>query len=266
MCSLSIRSPSVFAALLSATALGSGATWALPDAQAVESSSLELGAGYAAFPQGGLGLVRAALTAPLGDRVSGSLIAHSWHAPGLPHQRFAIGGLSYRRALNPSFALAPFIQSVLFDGGGALDRRLTARWSGDRGSPHGAGRVTCRSPIGLKSFVSHPVDRSLTLLGAFDLLLATEAGISWTGWRDQTLRLGLAGTLIRIHHQAMIFGQQITSQVATAMGSGFWADRLAHRLVAFQQDYHRTGIQITKNTKLYACRYLRDDRFVHIPT
>ena len=219
MCSLSIRSLSVFVALISATASGSGATWALPDAQAVESSSLELGVGYAAFPQGGLGLVRAALTAPLGDRVSGSLIAHSWHAPGLPHQRFAIGGLSYRRALNPSVALAPFIQSVLFDGGGALDRRLTARgglaieltsrrWRGDLSLPL----------VGVKSFVSHPIDRSLTLLGVFDRLLATEAGVSWPGWRDQTLRLGLAGTLIRIHHQAMIFGQQITSQVAT-MGS-----------------------------------------------
>ena len=126
MCSLSIRSLSLFAALFSATALGSGATWALPDAQAVESSSLELGVGYAAFPQGGLGLGRGALTAPLGDRVSGSLIAHSWHAPRLPHHRFAIGGLSYRRALNPGLALAPLIQSGLFAGGRAPHPRLTA--------------------------------------------------------------------------------------------------------------------------------------------
>ena len=57
---------------------------------------------------------------------------------------FAIGGLSYRRALNPSFALAPFIQSVLFDGGGALtaasrrwssDRLTSRRWRGDLSLP-----------------------------------------------------------------------------------------------------------------------------------
>ena len=224
MFSSCIRSFSLFfAASWGATAAASGPTWALPHAEHIDQPSLELNAGYAQFPQGGLALGRVDLEAPVTKNLSGALIAHQWMALGQLNQRFFIGSLRYRMDLTAQLAIAPFVQSVYFDGGGALDRRLSARtglavqrsgknWLWDLSIP----------VIGAKSFTTHPTDSSWSLLGVLDLLLATETGITWVGWRNHRVRLGLAGTLMRLSYETTLKKQRVNAQVAT-MGSHSFA-------------------------------------------
>ena len=215
-----IRNFSVlFIGFYSAAAVAAGPTWALPHAQEINRSTLELNAGYAQFPQGGLALARVDLEAPITKHLSGSIVAHEWMALGLLNQRFIITGVRYRMDVSKQLALAPFVQSVLFDGGGALDRRLTARsglavqgrttnWALDLSIPI----------VGVKNFPTHPTDTRWSPLGIFDLLLATETGITWTGWTNHELRLGIMGTLVRLSYRTTIKDQRFNAQLAS-MGS-----------------------------------------------
>ena len=207
------------AASWGATAAASGPTWALPHAERINQPSLELNAGYAQFPQGGLALARVDLEAPVTKNLSGALIAHQWMALGQLNQRFFIGSFRYRRDLTDQLAIAAFVQSVYFDGGGALDRRLSARtglavqrtgknWLWDLSIP----------VVGAKRFTTHPTDSSWSLLGVLDLLLATETGITWAGWQNHHIRLGLAGTLVRLSYRTTIKNQKVNAQLAS-MGS-----------------------------------------------
>lgn len=209
----------LIAASWGATAVASGPTWALPHAEHTSHPSLELNAGYAQFPQGGLALARVDLEAPVTDKLSGALIAHQWMALGQLNQRFFIGSLRYRMDLTAQLAIAPFVQSVYFDGGGALDRRLSAR-SGVAVQRAGKNWLWDLSipVIGAKSFTTHPTDSSWSLLGVLDLLLATETGITWAGWHKHRVRLGLAGTLVRLSYRTTIKNQKVNAQLAS-MGS-----------------------------------------------
>mgnify|MGYP001428207459 CR=1 FL=1 len=215
-----IRNFSVlFIGVCSATAGAGGPTWALPHAQEITRSTLELNAGYAQFPQGGLALARVDVEAPITKHLSGSFIAHEWMALGLLNQRFFVTGFRYRMDVSKQLALAPFVQSVFFDGGGALDRRLTVR-SGlavQRRSVNWALDLSIPI-IGAKNFPTHPADTSWSPLGILDLLLATETGITWTGWTNHELRLGIMGTLVRLSYRTTIKDQPFNAQFAS-MGS-----------------------------------------------
>ena len=220
MSSLFIRSFSLFiAASWGVTAVASGPTWALPHAHEIDQTSLELNAGYAQFPQGGLALARLDLETPVTKNLSGALIAHQWMALGQLNQRFFIGSLRYRMDLTARLAIAPFVQSVFFDGGGSLDRRLSARsgvalqhtgkhWLWDLSLPI----------IGVKNFPTHPTDSSWSMLGTLYVLLATETGVTWAGWNNHAIRLGIMGTLTRLSYRTTIKNQKVNAQLAS-MGS-----------------------------------------------
>jgi len=220
MYSSCIRSFSLTAIFLCGSlAAATGPTWALPHAQLVAEPTLELSGGYAQFPQGGLAVARFDFESPIKYGVYGSLMAHEWLALGQLDERFVIGGLRYPIALGSKTQLAPFVQSVYFDGSSPLDRRLTARagvalqnivndWSWDLSLPL----------VGAKVFPVHPSDSTWSWLGPLDLLLATEAGLTWRGWTNHELRVGLMGALIRLSYKTMVRQQVITAQLAS-MGS-----------------------------------------------
>ena len=219
MCSSCIRSFSLLLMLGGLSAQASAPTWALPHAQSLVGSSVELGGGTALFPQGGLGLARVAADHAISTQLGAQFSAHEWVNGSQANERFLIGGLRYRLALSAQTAIAPFAQVVLFDGASPLDRRLTLRSGLAWHRTLKRFELDVALPlIGGKSFITHPTSPGFSWLGPLDLLLATEAGVTWTGWAKQRVRVGLMGALLRVSYRYQIGTQWVSAQAAS-MGS-----------------------------------------------